>query len=339
VTCGYLHGGCSFDFSDDSRLGVSAFCHEHVDMLKEELTEKKKSQKNQEIPHENGLVVPIKLPSSKKTEFAKIFSSQPQIYYEVDFGDGTFSNDMQPEDVINHNIELDSIPKPGSLVKVKWDDKTICTCTFLGYNKTFLYTLKLLDPNGELVTIKKSHKELTSLIQTGFKSSSVSNLRSDKKNVLQQGRLSRSNRETINLENKILKPENADNHEAPITNENLKNLITNSDEYNENKREKIILKLNLKNFNVVSQVVDNSVQLSKRKCSFSSFSSDEQTGFANLNDEKKYFKNEIKESNLETTLDCLNVKRNKDANVNFTDEDYDIAAAASAMMELSNSVY
>ena len=40
-------------------------------------------------------------------------------------------------------MELDGIPKAGSLVKVKWDDNTIYTCTFLGFNKTFLYTVIL----------------------------------------------------------------------------------------------------------------------------------------------------------------------------------------------------
>jgi len=38
--------------------------------------------------------------SNEKQVLAKIVSSQPQVYYEVDFGDGTFSNDMLEHDFI-----------------------------------------------------------------------------------------------------------------------------------------------------------------------------------------------------------------------------------------------
>ena len=61
-------------------------------------------KKEPEIAYENGLVVPVSVTSSdmasENVVLAKIFSSQPQTYYEVDFGDGTFSNDMLPEDII-----------------------------------------------------------------------------------------------------------------------------------------------------------------------------------------------------------------------------------------------
>ena len=43
----------------------------------------------------------------------------------------------------DHNIEKEGMPKPGSIVKVRWDEKTIYTCTFLGSINTFMYTVNI----------------------------------------------------------------------------------------------------------------------------------------------------------------------------------------------------
>lgn len=75
-------------------------CHEHAPKLKKEYYEKKKLKQTQDVAFENGTLVPIKHDTSERIDYARIVSSQAQIFYEVDFGDGTFSNDMLPEDIL-----------------------------------------------------------------------------------------------------------------------------------------------------------------------------------------------------------------------------------------------
>ncbi|CAF0727957.1 unnamed protein product [Brachionus calyciflorus] len=88
-----------------------------------------------------------------------IVDYKEQIFYEVDFGDGTFSNDMLPEDI----LDLNGVPSPGSIVNVKWDDNSVYSSTFLGINHTYLYTLECDEKNLQLediLIIKKLHKDL-----------------------------------------------------------------------------------------------------------------------------------------------------------------------------------
>jgi hypothetical protein len=53
--------------------------------------------------YEIDAVVPLEL--DRKLVYAKIINIIPQTYYEIDFGDGTYSDDMMPEDiVVNDNF-------------------------------------------------------------------------------------------------------------------------------------------------------------------------------------------------------------------------------------------
>jgi hypothetical protein len=100
-----------------------------------------------------------------RLETAHVIGNESQTFYKVDFGDGTFSNDMLPEDILDHD---GTPPKPGSLVRVKWDDDNTYSCTFLGSYQTYVYTLEVVNSNGvsrKPKLIKKSHKELSLLIK------------------------------------------------------------------------------------------------------------------------------------------------------------------------------
>ncbi len=44
--------------------------------------------------------MPIKLESQENLTIGKIINYELNIYFEVDFGDGTYSDDMMPQDVI-----------------------------------------------------------------------------------------------------------------------------------------------------------------------------------------------------------------------------------------------
>lgn len=89
VTCGYAHGSCLFDHADWPDL-ITIMCHEHANRLKSDLCDKKRV-----VPFKIGTQVSV----VKENDF-KIVNFEEQMFYEVDFGDGTFSNDMLPEDFI-----------------------------------------------------------------------------------------------------------------------------------------------------------------------------------------------------------------------------------------------
>lgn len=55
-------------------------------------------------------MVPMKLDeNSEHINSYRIVEIKPQVFYEVDFGDGTFSNDMLPEDIIVTLLILNSL--------------------------------------------------------------------------------------------------------------------------------------------------------------------------------------------------------------------------------------
>lgn len=51
------------------------------------------------------MIIPIKMEEGEdqKSQLYRIIKVDEQRFYEVDFGDGTFSNDMLPEDIIVSN--------------------------------------------------------------------------------------------------------------------------------------------------------------------------------------------------------------------------------------------
>lgn len=63
-------------------------------------------------------------------------------------------------------MERDGLPKPGSQVQVRWDAQTVYTCTFLGVNQMYMYTLEPVMTGKRSHLIKKSHKELISVIKS-----------------------------------------------------------------------------------------------------------------------------------------------------------------------------
>jgi hypothetical protein len=70
-----------------------------------------------------------------------------QTFYEVDFGDGTYSSDMLAEDIegFNERESNGDLPQEGSNVNVKWTDGQTYNCIFLGSNKTYVYMVSKLN--------------------------------------------------------------------------------------------------------------------------------------------------------------------------------------------------
>ncbi|KAL5016475.1 hypothetical protein ScPMuIL_006064 [Solemya velum] len=68
-----------------------------------------------------------------------------QIFYEVDFDDGSFSDNLFPEDIANFNCVSDGPPDVGESVQVKWPDGDLYNATFRGTNSHMMYTVEFED--------------------------------------------------------------------------------------------------------------------------------------------------------------------------------------------------
>ena len=196
--------------------------------------------------------------------------------------------------------------------------------------------LKLMDSeyenNNEATLIKKSHKELTSLIQERIKNfglqqeltvplncKQISKSKIIKDNIQQssQTRSLRLNSRT-NISSKTIDDNDILDINKSINNENFD--VASQPRHEEDKKERIILKLNLKKFNLNSDALNSN----KRKNSFSGDEKIYENKLINdLGQSNKYFKNEL----------------NADVSYDEDSDEDSVTAAASAMMELSNSAY
>ena len=92
---------------------------------------------------EINTIVPIKLDLDDNFLNGRILTSEQNTFLEVDFGDGTFSTDMQTSDVIDYDIRKYGLPQKGSNLQVKWDDNSEYTCIFLGSNESYIYEVRI----------------------------------------------------------------------------------------------------------------------------------------------------------------------------------------------------
>lgn len=69
-----------------------------------------------------------------------------QVFYSVDFDDGSFSDDLYPEDIDNHQVELGP-PAAGTHVQIKWTDGDLYGATFRGAKTLVMYTVEFADGN------------------------------------------------------------------------------------------------------------------------------------------------------------------------------------------------
>jgi len=103
VTCAYLNGECLLAHQDWPNT-IVILCNKHVSVYKSHKTQRAQKELD-EKPFEIGQEVPVTLleenqRNHNKILMGKIVELKKQIFYEVDFGDGTFSTDMIPEDII-----------------------------------------------------------------------------------------------------------------------------------------------------------------------------------------------------------------------------------------------
>ncbi|WAR22970.1 KDM4B-like protein [Mya arenaria] len=82
----------------------------------------------------------------KNTRFynAEVLDVRDHTFYRVDFDDGSFSDDLYPEDIHGHDPDMGA-PAVGSKVKVKWTDGSLWGATFKGTNSQLVYKVGFED--------------------------------------------------------------------------------------------------------------------------------------------------------------------------------------------------
>lgn len=142
VTCAYV-AGVVFETSDWP-YPVYMTCLKHAGIVRN------RNQHERELTQlEVGCKVIAK---HRNTRYYKVevLEREDQVFYEVDFDDGSFSNDLFPEDIHNHNPERGP-PAVGKAIKVKWTDGSLYGATFRGINRQDMYTVEFDDASQRVL--------------------------------------------------------------------------------------------------------------------------------------------------------------------------------------------
>ena len=141
VTCAYA-AGVMFETSDWP-YPVYITCNKHNTKEKvardREMTELKLGDKVY-AKHKNT-----------RYYLCNIVNADSQIYYSVDFEDGSFSDDLYPDDLDNYDVS-EGPPPIGAKVWVKWTDGDLYGATFRGVKNHSIYTVEMADGT------EKAHK-------------------------------------------------------------------------------------------------------------------------------------------------------------------------------------
>ncbi|XP_041640850.1 lysine-specific demethylase 4C isoform X2 [Cheilinus undulatus] len=84
---------------------------------------------------------------------SKVTQISSQMFYEVMFDDGSFSNDTYPEDIVSRDCVNLGPPEVGEAVQVKWPDGLFYGAKYLGSNVSYMYQVEFED--GSQVLAKR----------------------------------------------------------------------------------------------------------------------------------------------------------------------------------------
>lgn len=84
---------------------------------------------------------------------ADVSNIRNQTFYAVDFDDGTFCDNLFPEDIQDRNCIAKGPPAVGTSVKVKWPDGVVYGAVFRGQSSCAMYTVEFED--GSELTFKR----------------------------------------------------------------------------------------------------------------------------------------------------------------------------------------
>uniref|UniRef100_A0A8C5D5B0 [histone H3]-trimethyl-L-lysine(9) demethylase n=1 Tax=Gouania willdenowi TaxID=441366 RepID=A0A8C5D5B0_GOUWI len=84
---------------------------------------------------------------------SKVTQITSQMFYEVMFDDGSFSNDTYPEDIVSRDCVTLGPPEVGEAVQVKWPDGLFYGAKYLGSSISYMYQVEFED--GSQVLAKR----------------------------------------------------------------------------------------------------------------------------------------------------------------------------------------
>ncbi|KAK0069712.1 lysine-specific demethylase 4B-like isoform X1 [Biomphalaria pfeifferi] len=138
VTCGFA-AGAKFEISDWP-VPIYVSCLKHV--TSHSKAEGRHLEQLQDLM-EGELV--IAKHRNRRFYWAKIVDVCKKRLYEVDFDDGSFSEDLLAEDIEGRDCVRDGPPEKGEHVSVKWTDGYVYGATFRKVNVQDLYTVEFED--------------------------------------------------------------------------------------------------------------------------------------------------------------------------------------------------
>ncbi|XP_068089906.1 lysine-specific demethylase 4B [Hyperolius riggenbachi] len=139
VTCGHL-AGISME-PDDWPYVVSITCFKHTATNQYSTISKEVSVGQTVISrNRNGLYYRC-----------QVIGSATHIFYEVNFDDGSYSDNVYPENIMSRNCIQDGPPAEGELVELKWVDGNVYKARFISTNVTFIYQVEFDDASQLMV--------------------------------------------------------------------------------------------------------------------------------------------------------------------------------------------
>ncbi|KAJ3614523.1 hypothetical protein NHX12_018095 [Muraenolepis orangiensis] len=144
VTC--AHAAAVTMEPDDWPYVVSITCHRH------------QSRNGAAKQHASEAAISLGQTVISKHKNLRYYSSKvtqvsSQVFYEVMFDDGSFSNDTYPEDIVSRDCVDLGPPEVGEAVQVKWPDGLYYGAKYLGSNTTHMYQVEFED--GSQVLAKR----------------------------------------------------------------------------------------------------------------------------------------------------------------------------------------
>lgn len=80
-----------------------------------------------------------------------VIGSATQIFYEVNFDDGSYSNNVYPENVMSRDCLRDGPPAEGELLEMRWMDGNVYKAKFISSNISHLYQVEFEDSSQLMV--------------------------------------------------------------------------------------------------------------------------------------------------------------------------------------------
>lgn len=144
-TCAYA-AGVQFETSDWP-YPIYCTCHKHQSNHREKVKHRRLDDLyvgGQVVAkHKNG-----------RYYHATILEVSRHKLYEVDFDDGSVSDDLLPEDIVGHNCVWEGPPPIGKHIQVRWTDGDLYGAVFRGVNCKDEYTIEFED-GSQLYPVKR----------------------------------------------------------------------------------------------------------------------------------------------------------------------------------------